>query len=330
METCALIPIPLFLSRLFQEIPLPISAEHPEYAQAEERLANLHLGDPGTRRVYHRCLVQFQLFLGASSLHEAIERFFSSPEKDANAAVELYLIHIKSKGLSVSTHDTHLSALRFLVKIGSRFCLCPFELERKTTRRDQMQPLAPGPNVVRVGELYEALSKKTEPGALRDYALLRLLFDVGLKTGEAIRLDCEHLSGNQLLLIGNGKRRPQTITLPEATQQALLGWLSVRGASKGPLFSGLAANNLGGRLSGTGISRIVGERGKEVGLALNARSLRNAAIYQTLSATKGNLLAVRRFARHRGIDLILACDDALQSQRAQAEIAELVCGSLDE
>ena len=65
--------------------------------------------------------------------------------------------------------------------------------------------------------MLEAAGAQPGPKGLRDVALLRLLHDLGLRRGEAVRLDIDDvdLPGNRIFLLGKDALTKEPVTLPE-------------------------------------------------------------------------------------------------------------------
>ena len=66
---------------------------------------------------------------------------------------------------------------------------------------------------------------------LRDGALLRLLFDLGLRRSEVVRLDLADWDrqAGTVAVLGKGRTAKVLLTLPLPTRIALEAWLSLRG-----------------------------------------------------------------------------------------------------
>ena len=82
--------------------------------------------------------------------------------------------------------------------------------------------------------------------AARDAALVRLMFDLGLRRGEVTGLDLEDLEAKErrLWIRGKGRAQKEVRTLPEPTLAALTAWIGVRDritrSGENAMFVGLA------------------------------------------------------------------------------------------
>ena len=102
------------------------------------------------------------------------------------------------------------------------------------------------------------------------------------------------------------------MTLPDPTAAALVEWTEARGNEPGPLFHRLDGRPLDPdvRLSGESVRRIVRRLGKAAGLPRDVRphGLRDSAATSALDAGR-DLRDVRRFTRHRSLEMVLRYDD---------------------
>src|SRR5262249_37287337 len=149
------------------------------------------------------------------------------------------------------------------------------------------------------------LEGRRDAKGLRDRALLRLLFDLGLRRAEAVRLDVADLDlqAGTVEVLGKGRSQKVRLTLPGPTRGALAAWLAARGSEPGPLFTSCDRAGKGsGRLTGAAVYTIVRRLGNKAGLgAVRPHGLRHAAITEALDLTNGDGRAVQRFSRHRDL-----------------------------
>lgn len=129
-----------------------------------------------------------------------------------------------------------------------------------------------------VHALLQQPDKSTYAG-FRDYCLLCLSIDTGIRPGEALRLmpdDFSPVKGEVLIRAENAKTRtPRVLPLASPTIAAISRLLITRPESwtNAPVF----ANETGGNLQVMSWSRRVSAYGKKCGLAITAYHLRHAA-----------------------------------------------------
>jgi integrase/recombinase XerC len=160
--------------------------------------------------------------------------------------------------------------------------------------------------------LLEELDRRGDRKATRDRALLRLLFDLALRRGEAVALDLAdvNLEASTVAVIGKGRRERLLLTLPAETANALRAWLEVRGLEPGPLFVNADRARKGARLTGRSVARVLAAIGQRVGLTVRPHGLRHAAITAALDLTGGDVRKVQRFSRHADVRTVALYDDA--------------------
>ena len=151
------------------------------------------------------------------------------------------------------------------------------------------------------------------PKAIRDRAIVRLLFERALRRNEVASLDVEHvaLDAATISVRGKGHTDRECLTLAEPTRRALADWLAIRGGEPGPLFTNFDRARKGnGRLTGAGIWAIVTALGEATGQTVRPHGLRHAAITEALDRTNGDVRAVQQFSRHAKVETLLVYDDA--------------------
>ena len=176
--------------------------------------------------------------------------------------------------------------------------------------------------------MLDALTAKVGPKGTRDRAIVRCLFDLGLRRGEVCSLDVEHFDAKAgtLAILGKGRAQRETLTLAPTTKAALVAWLSLRGATPGALFWALDRSSKGHRLTGTAVYKIVRALGVEVGLKVRPHGLRHTAITMALDATNGDVRRAAKFSRHRDLRTLSVYDDARTDMAG--EVAALVAAAV--
>ena len=126
-----------------------------------------------------------------------------------------------------------------------------------------------GPGVETVAEMLSLAAEPRDSHAVRNVAMLRVIFDLALRVSEVVRLDVADLELDRgaLWVAGKGRGETDVLSLPEATQAAITAWLRVRGTASGPLFLTLGPRRnrrrSRRRFTSRGIYRIVSELGEQ-------------------------------------------------------------------
>lgn len=258
-----------------------------------------------TRRGYLSDLGDFARWRKLKSAAAAVEGLLRMPPGDANRTVLGYKASQIDRGLSSSTINRRLAALRSMVKVGRTIGLIGWSLEVEnvpTEARGDMR----GPGLVDLQKIDRYARARSDPEAARDRALFVMLFDLGLRRNELCSLEMADVeTGTDGLpaavrVVGKGKREKVRITLPPGTARALADWLEVRGDGEGPLFP----------FTGEWVRIIIDRLARAAGVARPVRphGLRHAAITAALNSGK-DVRVVQRFSRHKTLDMVLRYDD---------------------
>jgi integrase/recombinase XerC len=298
-------------SRSLLPVPIP-AAPRQEPVPAAARLVAAFLAgrNPRTIRAYRQDLADFAAFVGGTP-DAAADRLLGCGAGAANALALAYKGYLLRRGLAAATVNRRLAALRSLVKLARVLGLVSWSLEVEGVQAEAYRDTR-GPGRTGFGRLVAALDGRHDVKAVRDRALLHLLFDLALRRGEVVGLDLADFdaAAGTLAVLGKGRTAKVSLTLPAETRAALEAWVRLRGAEPGPLFRSLDRAHKGdGRLSGTGLYLVVRDLGRRAGLRVWPHGLRHAAITEALDLTGGDVRAVQKFSRHRDVRVLQRYDD---------------------
>jgi integrase/recombinase XerC len=234
-----------------------------------ERGASAH-----TLRSYTADLTEFSRFL-------ADEGIAGLPAADTRA-VRAYLAGLHRRRLSKATIARKLAAVRscfrFLVRRG--------RLETNPARGVRSPRLGRRlPAFLSLDETRDSLDSGPGPGAaaVRDHALIEVLYGSGLRVAEGCGLDLDDLDEGRrtVRVVGKGDKE-RVVPIGEAALEALDAYLVVRGRRRGPLF----LNRRGGRLTARSAHRIVRAWARRAGLEqrVTPHTLRHSFATHMLSA----------------------------------------------
>lgn len=280
---------------------------------------------PRTIAAYRADLQDFARFVGAEDLDAAARLLLSRGRGPANETAHAYRADLLTRKLSPATVNRRLAALRSLARLARLIGAADFTLDVAGVKSESYRDTR-GPGRGGVRRLLDTLASKTGPKARRDEALVRLLYDLGLRRGEAAALDLKDvdLTAGTVSILGKGRSQKELLTLPDPTRASLAAWIAVRGEEHGPLFINQDRARKGDRLTGRSVARIVAELGSEVGLVVRPHGLRHAAVTDALDATGGDVRMVQRFSRHRDLRTLTIYDD--NRMDLGGEVARLVAG----
>lgn len=285
---------------------------------------------PSTRSAYAKDLEYFRRFLGCPDIEAAAKELLSGGGGEANQLVRGYLADMRDRGLAARTINRRLSSLRCMVTVANEAGLVSWSLKvRGLKTRLARDTSGPGIEVVR-SMVTLARSRRSPALAARDVAILRIMFDIGLRLGEVVGLDLSDWSRERgergdygaLMVTGKGREESERMDLPRETAKALEAWRKHRGEVSGPLFT----SHRGKRLGAMSIYRMITRLGHELGVKVHPHGIRHTAITLALDAFDGDVRSVRQFSRHSSVETVLVYDDA-RTSKARAirdKLAELL------
>jgi len=191
-----------------------------EHLQGERDLS------PHTLRAYEGDLLRFLSFLSQDFLGKEAEAI--RPEEVDPLAVRSFLAALTRQGLGKRSQGRTLSAVRSLFRFACRegtLGANPAQTVR-TPKYPKKLPrhLRPG----EVENLLEAPAAGEGPLAVRDCAILELLYATGLRVGELVSLDwgMVDLAARMLRVMGKG-RKERMVPFGRPAAAALRSWLAV-------------------------------------------------------------------------------------------------------
>jgi integrase/recombinase XerC len=273
---------------------------------------------PTTLLAYDAALADFGRFVGIPDASGAVELLLGLVHGQANALVLSYRHHLEQRGLRPASIATRLAALRSLVKLGRQLGVVSWSLDVESPKVQSYRDTS-GPGLdgwTRMLALALADRECRGPVALRDLAILRLLYDLGLRRGEVVALDAASvdLAGRLVSVLGKGRGDPEELTLADPTWRALAAWLDWRGFDPGPLFVRLdPASGLegAGRLTSKSVYQLVRLLAQRAGLQriVSPHRVRHTAITRVLVLSGGDVPGAQRFSRHSDPRTLMIYDD---------------------
>lgn len=266
-----------------------------------------------TRTAYSQDLADFAAFVGTRDSKLAACTLAASGHAAANMTALRYRTHLAERQLAPATINRRLASLRSAVGMLRMAGVVSWSLEVRPVKALKYRDTR-GPGVVGVrGLLLTAGGDSLRDR--RDQALIHLLFDVGLRRGEAVSLDIEHvdLGGARLHVQGKGRGgQREALTIPRPAVEALHAYLTARGyPTTGPLFVNVSRSQTRGqRLTGEGVRLALLALARKGGLGhVRPHGLRHAAITAALDAGR-DMREVLRFSRHRDPRTLMHYDDS--------------------
>lgn len=174
--------------------------------------------------------------------------------------------------LATITQAYHLIALRgFLNYLSKRdiSSLAPNKIELPKVHRKQVTFL----HFEEVERMLEAVPDDNSPVALRDHAILELLFSSGLRVSELVNLNRDHINTKRREFMVRGKgQKDRPIFISASAASHIDAYLTSRQDSLAPLFLNYSRNNTTDttgdfrRLTSRSIQRIISKYAKLAGI----------------------------------------------------------------
>jgi integrase/recombinase XerC len=276
-----------------------------------------------TRRNYGNAIADFCRRTYDREVSERLlSQFLSLQQPEAVYQVLHYRQLLIEAKLAPSTINVRLSALKSFVDYARTVEQCNFNLADVTCLKVESYGDTTGIAVDRFKEMLQIPDRSTIKG-IRDYAILRLLWDNALRRNEICSLDVGDFSeSGRLSILGKGKIQKSQIDLSSATTIAISQWLAAREdyRSNDPLFTSLDRRSKGHRLDGSTIYRLVREFSAAAGIdkIVSPHRIRHSAITAYLDASDGNIRAAQALSRHTNLNTLNRYDDNRHKYQAQA------------
>jgi len=290
--------------------------------------------NPSTRSAYEKDLNNFfRSMTGSVATQDSVLEFLHLDRAAAVSVVLNYKAKLFAQGLAESTVNRRLASIRNLASMGRKLGHCEFTLEDVKGERVQQYRDTSGISAEQFCRMLD-LCDRTQLNGMRDYALLKLLWDNALRRNEVSLLsygDFDPIE-RKLTILGKGRgTQTEIISLSRSTSQALLDWTQAfkHKKKKAPLFVALDFKHKGHRLTGDGIYKLVNRYGRNAGIRkrLSPHRIRHSAITAALDVTDGNVRKVQKLSRHRDINTLMIYDD--NRSQHQGELSEMLSGLTD-
>lgn len=279
--------------------------------------------DEDTARAYDQAVDDFARWMGTDR-RSAVVELLQHPGHANHLAVS-YKDHLRhERGLSSSTITVRLAAIKRVVRLARRLGLISWAIEVRAPKSERYRDTA-GPGVDWIRRAFQHLSGDLSPAAVRDRAIIRLAYNLGLRRGSISTLDLSDvdLAAGTITVWLKGKAESRVKTVPGKALQALADWIYVRGGLPGSaLFVALDKAHWGHRLSGRSIARLVSHLALRIGGKARPHGLRHTAITEALERSGGDIAAVMAFADHSRSETTARYDDNRRNRAGK--IAELL------
>jgi integrase/recombinase XerC len=300
-----------------------------------------------TKRNYSKAIADFcRRNYDSEVSTDLLTQFLSLHQPEAVYQVLHYRQLLIEAKLAPSTINIRLSALKSFVDYARQAEQCSFNLADVRCLKVESYGDTTGIAVAGFKQMLQIPDRSTIKG-IRDYAILRLLWDNALRRNEICSLDVSDFDkSGRLSILGKGKIQKSQIDLSPATTIAISQWLAARDNyqasdplscrtslvrtpdQSAPLFSSLDRRSKGHRLDGSTIYRLVREFSEAAGIdkVVSPHRIRHSAITAYLDASDGNIRAAQSLSRHANLNTLNRYDDNRHKYQAIATntLADLV------
>jgi integrase/recombinase XerC len=237
------------------------------------------------------------------------------------------------RGLKEATVNRRITSIKSLVKFARKVGVCTYSLEDVEMEKAVAYRDTTGVDAKTYAYVVKMCDRTTKIGK-RDYAILRLLWENGLRRGEISKLSVKDFDphATRLRIFGKGKgNNDEWVKLSQQTVSAITEWLDARSRliANDALFISLDNNTWGYRLSGNAIRSMVVRRFKAAGIdkVMSPHRIRHSGVTTVLEISDGNITSGKTYSRHSKVETVMVYND--NRNQNQGEITNQLADLID-
>ena len=204
-------------------------------------------------------------------------------------------------GLKASSLAMRLSALRSFFDYLVRQQILPANPAKGVSAPRKARPLPKNLDVDEMNQLLEV--KDDDPLAIRDRAMMELMYGAGLRLSELVNLNVRDISltKGDLRVIGKGDKE-RIVPFAGLAREWVANWLKLRGNIAHADETGLFVSKLGHRISNRNVQKRMAEWGQKQAVSshINPHKLRHSFATHMLESS-GDLRAVQELLGHANL-----------------------------
>lgn len=249
---------------------------------------------PRTLKKYTEDVLMFFRFLNKTYHISADDAAYSDLPDDA-AIFRDYIVYLRQGHVSNSTIRSYARSIRAYLRFCYEEDYCPDYLKRVKLPRSDNAPKIPlcADEVVRIDSTFDLSAEKGK----RNYCIVHLMLDCGLRRQEVIHLKCGDLipEKNIITILDSKCSKNRFVLIPDFLLAAIKDYLLFVGRSSGFVFSSLRS---GDPLTESAVKMLFQHLKEETGInRLHAHLLRHTFATSYLVGG-GNLEFLRVFMGH--------------------------------
>lgn len=287
------------------------------------------------RRTYARALRRFAAWAledGEATPESGMQVLVQAGVGPAHSMVERWRDELLASGMAPGSVAALITGLASLVRCCRRAGLCDWVLEGVAPRNERRHDRS-GPRrgdverlVAYVDDFAETGRGRRQRQAVRDAALIRLLYSAGLRRNEVskLRLSDVDFDAPAVRPLRKGRRERNLVTVSPGTAAALRRWVELRGSEPGWLFLRTDRDDTSACLSGESVRRLLLVWAKRAGLrgAVRPHGLRHSGATEV--AARGTLASLMAYGDWRSMSSASQYLDKREEERAAAlEVVDL-------
>ena len=279
-----------------------------------------------TQRAYYLDLRSFFEFVHHTKQLDPhrVSEFFQMARVQAMEIVLQYRAMLLNDGLSEATVNRRMSAIKSLAKYAKLIGRIEWDLNAIEGEKVKSYRDTSGVGVAAIQKMLMIPDRQTVKGK-RDYAILRLLWELALRRDELVKLTIGDidLESGRVAILGKGRgTQKEWMSISQRTQDAIVAWLEVSGdrSRSAALFIPLdrATGATDKALTGQAIYNLIKQIATQAGVkAISPHQIRHSSITAALHATDGNVRQVIKLSRHSKIETLMIYDDNRVNVQAQ-------------
>jgi len=253
--------------------------------------------------------------------------FITTNGFDRNSFLNFKRFLIDREDLAVSTKNKYLATARIFLKELYRLGILPVEITVNIRSFNQSSKhKREGLNHSEIEALVKRIyALENNERNTRLKALFSLLVFQGLRQIEIIRLDVKDLDlvAKKAYVQGKGRDDKEGVHLMPETIKTLKLYMRVNKVASGALFRSMS-NRKSERISTMTIKRELKSLFRDEGIDKSVHGLRH--YYITTLLERFDVRDVRKFSRHKSLEMLIVYDDEIDIEEKSREVAECFKG----